>query len=133
MKCELIFYILEERVEFDQHINEMTHMSRALRFSLKMQCQINLCDCYWLNMIIQSNVGFAGSPGVMINSQDLVQVIVIFQLLGFSLVVKRQILDLEDLNFEHCWYHWRQMKSNSTPFTKSIFVDIFCLLKINSL
>jgi len=27
---------------------------------------------------------------------------VIFQLLGFSLIVKKQTLDLEVLNFEHC-------------------------------
>ena len=143
MKCELTFYILEKTIEFAQHINKMTHMFRALRLCVKMQCQINLCNCYWLNMIIQSNVGSVGSPGVMINSQDLVQLIVIFQLLGFSLVVKRQTfmykkkrrqtLDLEVLNFEHCQYHQRQIRSNSTPFRKSTFVDIFFLLKINSL
>ena len=61
----MTFYI-GWKSNFQQHINEMFHVSNALRFCVKMRCQSHLYGWHWPNINIHLSVGW---PWISILSQ----------------------------------------------------------------
>jgi hypothetical protein len=77
---------LDGRVDFEQHISEMTEIHSVLRFYVKMWCQSHLYGCYWRNTIIQPGEDSSENPNNMIIYFVSFQlsIVYLFLILNFS-------------------------------------------------